>query len=1269
MLQKTIRAVAVLLMALTVALFAAMLTACEEEPAPPAQEQEMPEEEMPPAEEEQEPPEQSSVPVKVQDGEALELEEGSSRTLFVADYIAANGNAVTASSADTTTAEAALSDGLLTVTAAAEGETAISLACADVTVTFSVTVYKMYTVSVDGVSTRVRGGEMFTLPQAAAPADENFMFLAWRVGEEWLQPGEKVTVNADLVITSVTQRKAPVKVKDGGALTATVGTSCTLFVSDYITTYGNDVSVHSSDGDKVTASAADGTLTLTPKWAGSATVTLSCGSVRVEFAVTVKAAEVSAPVFENGTISFDLYESQSGSYDFSPVSPDGIAFAYQYEVTPERRGVNITGNTLTYTGEEEVQDLVLTVSVTATAQVTGETVVKTAHFTVTVNVSDSRPAALEQALVLSDTVDLYEHGGAYAVDLAANISNAHHVASYTVNGAEVVGTTYAVTGTFTDEAREIVLAVAAQWGEGESVTYSYRMHVIDSTAYRMPNGGFEEDDHAVGWTGMTGSFSNADGSGDTNNDGWYYAGADAGTETVCSPAFVVGNSGWITFKLGSMMPCDEDGLRDIWLEVVAQDGDAVLARVRNVCYSAAAAHRLYDYKLDLSAFKGERVYLRAVDGEQGGVGCGIRLDAVVTWYDAEPSDSFTDLSGAYFLDCALLVDLKDSDTAQIVPCMLSQGLLATQYTYAVQGAQGGISVSDMALTATACGEYSLTVTVYAGNRAVSSFAVSVTVTNSTPIPVFEDITKTYAYPTWMGDGAPATVCIALPDLAGSRFSCAYTVTAGDGAILSGGTLSFTPSAAGTVTFMVKATLTDTLFPAITDLPSPEFTVTLVFKDNEIALAGDADIRLAVDVYEAEDKEQFVIDFADYLTIPAGRQVSYAVTLDSEAVATDGSQYTVIFAQYSPGAVEKELVFAVTAVGGATIGYTVTVLLTDTTDCRIVNGGFDNNLKEWTRSGDIFGLGGISEDTTYWYEGISFNNDGKFFSALAQDASEAGTGTLTSPSFTVGGSGWITYKLGGAKNIEQVYMEVVCEDTGRAVILPNFDWTDYEGSDVRGCTLIAYKANLLEYGFARGDRVFIRITDNAVSDFGMFFLDSVVTYYPVGGEPDDSFCLVSRYRLYNGGFETGNLTGWTLSGGIGAVTSGSGSDEQGGEGAFLFSWQGADGTADATGTLTSSTFTLKAGAVVSFLFVGSAEGEISLEFVNAQTGAAIARFGASPDGEPVGYYYQFAQLTADTECYVRVTDNAPDGGFVLDNIQVNCTEVPQDYTLAIAATQQ
>ena len=1252
---------------------------------------------------------QRKAPVKIKDGTAFEVADGAVYTIDIAEYITTYGNEAKAESADTQKVAAAVADGKLTVTAASVGETQVTLSCGDINITFSVTVYTAYTVSVDGVETQVRSGAEFTLPQASVPEDQNFEFVAWLVGGERKQPGEKITVNSDLVITSVTQRKAPVKVKDGEKIAAIVGEPYTIDVADYITTYGNEVKAESDDTQKVTATVANGTLTLTPQWAGSATVTLTCGSVSVAFEVTVKAAEVAAPVFENGAISFDLFERQSGSYKFSPTSPVGVDYHYRYSVTPVA-GASIDGDTLTFTAEETVENLVLTVNVIATASVTGETVEKTASFTVTVNVTDSTPRVIEAEIIVPKTVDLYE--GAYTIDLSANIQNAKNVKEYTVNDSPVDGASYAVTGSFTDKAQEVTLTIVAKWGGG-SISYVYRISVMDSTAYRMPNGGFEDETHGSGWSGMKGTFSDLGTYWEkwpSNNDGWYYVGVDGapeeldGTETVVSPSFVVGNSGWITFKLGSMRPERDGVLRNIYLEVVedAADGeDVVLARVRNVDFKDPdAALRLNDYKLDLSQYKGKTVFIRAVDQEVGENFRSLYLDAFVTWYDEEPSDDYKDLTRAYFLDQSVTIDLKDANAATIVPIMLSEGLMNTEYTYSASVEGAGLSANGMELKATATGEYSVTVTVSLGDETIATFNVSVTVINTTPIPEFEDISRTISYDSWYNGGEPPVTEVTIEAPESDRFSFAYEIASGGGASIKGNVLSYTPSQAGMVVFTVRVILTDKKY-TVTDLPECSFTVTLVFEDNKIVLKGDDKIEQALDVNDAENKEQLTIDFSDHLIIPDGKQVDYTVKLNGKSVELNDSSYTIVFAEESLTDSAQEYVFNVTAVsGGVSLAYTLTLSLTDTYQYRIVNGGFDDDLNGWTVEATLNGekndaaLGGISTEETYWAQNIPFNNDGKFFSGLAVNAVEQAVGKLTSPVFTVGGSGWITYKLGGARNIEQVYMQIVSSDGSKKVTLPNFDWSDAADSvTVRGCTLVSYKANLIEYGFVPGEKVYIRITDNGTGDYGLFFLDSVITYYPVGNEPDDTFRLVSKYRILNGGFETGNLTGWTLSraegseGDIGTVTSQDTywqntdlpTTPYGKDGTYLFSfwtWDGDEQTGHQnnregfTGTLTSSRFTLKAGAKVSFLLGGGGGNpDVYLEFVNANTGEVIAKFmNTSPaDAQLIRYYYQFNELSEDTECYIRVTDNATSswGCFTLDGIEVNCASLdPEEFHAAV-----
>ena len=820
----------------------------------------------------EEPPQ--TDPVKVADGIDFDLAVGAEREFAVADYITANGNTVSASSAEETVASAAVEGGTLTVSALSAGETTVTLTCGEVTVTFGVTVYerKAPVKVADGIDFDLAVGAEREFAVAdyitangntvsASSAEETVASAAVEGGTltvSALSAGETtVTLTCgDVTVTfgvTVYERKAPVKVKDGEAIEIAFGGSERRNVADYITTYGNTVSVSSKEAGTATAEVADGVLTIAAVSSGKTTVTLTCGDVTVTFTVTVALPEVEAPVFENGAISFDLFETGSGSYTFGITAPEGVSYTYAYSLAEQDGNAQISDGALTYTATEPVSK-VLTVNVTATATVSGETIEKQGSFTVTITVTDTTPAVIESAIAADGTVDLYDHADGYTIDLTANIENAGNVTSYTVavgdeEAAPVENAEeYVFTGSYSDTAQQVTLTVTALFGE-KSVSYTYTLSVIDSTAYRLYNGGFDLD-----------------------LDGW------------------------------------------------------------------------------------------TLDG---------------------------------------MMDGEENDAA---------------------------------------------------------------------------------------------------------------------------------------------------------------------------------------------------------------------------------------------------------------------------------------------------LGGISEATGYWENETVppvFNNDGKFFSAYAYTPGETerATGTLCSSNFIIGGSGWITYKLGGAKNIEQVYLEVVSADRAKRVKLPNFDWSNNAGSLVRGCTLVSYRADLIEYGFTRGEEVYLLLTDNGNStgDYGLFFLDSVVTYYPVGSEPDDSFNLVSKYRLYNGGFETGSLMGWELTGDIGVVSQDSTywnnpDHVYGKEGEYLFTWWSWDAQANDgagaevkregnTGTLKSRVFTLKKDAIVSFLFGGGGGNQnIYLEFVNAETDEVLAKFfNTSPsDGRLVKYWYKFAEVSEDTQCYIRVTDNAASGWgcFALDGVETNLAAKPDGYNLAV-----
>lgn len=562
----------------------------------------------------------------------------------------------------------------------------------------------------------------------------------------------------------------------------------------------------------------------------------------------------------------------------------------------------------------------------------------------------------------------------------------------------------------------------------------------------------------------------------------------------------------------------------------------------------------------------------------------------------------------------------------------------------------------------------LTITAVAvGNTTVTLTCGDATVTFTVNVSSTEDSTPEFKNGTISFDlyeKSSDSYAFEITTLEGSNFTYEYTVTPNTGVSIEGNTLTYTATApVSNLVLNVSVKATDTTLGEKTT----SFSVTVNVTDTTPVVNNSV-------VTDSTTHDLYDGALNINLTTNIDNTSEYVGTYKvNDVEVADPTAYTVT-GDYTETEVSVALAVEATF-GTKKVTYTYNLTVKDTTAYRIKNGGFDNGLDDWTLSNTD--LGAVNNASKYWNEEKPFNNDDNFFNAytvlkendatVALGGNEGATGTLTSSMFKVGGTGWITYKLGGAKNINDVYMEVVSKDGNKAVKLPNYDWMDFE---LRGCVLVAYKVNLIDYcGFAKEDEVFIRITDNAASDYGLFFLDSVVTYYTQ--EPDNTYSVVSNYRLYNGGFEIG-MYGWTLNGDIGVVTADSkywhkgepanNGNEYYKDGDKLFSWWTWEGNPESaqenpghevnrennTGTLTSSKFVLKAGQTISFKFGGgSGNNNIYIEVVevgaDGAEDTAIAKFYNinANDGRLIQYHYTF-NTTSDKTCYIRVVDNATSG---------------------------
>lgn len=952
------------------------------------------------------------------------------------------------------------------------------------------------------------------------------------------------------------EAKKPEKLRDGEAISLVVGGTRKTDLAEYISIAGTgaEYTLTSSDEAVVTATLENTTATFTAVSRGTATVSASAGDVGVEFAVTVYGKEA---VFEDGAITYDLRTSQSGSLVISPKAGSGEAeYTYEYTLKTSDEHASITGNTLTVDYDEPTTKT-LTVGVSYTDGKLAGVAARTAEFDVRIGVTDSTPAA--KAPTVEKEADAANIVGTYDIDLADNIINTENVPlEYTVciddgEAQTLDGSVLrlSVPETLPDGGREITVAVSVSYGSGadEKFDFVYKIKFVDVGMYRVENGGF--DNGLEGWTATPSTVGAI--SEDSyfwtdlpmHNDGKYFKSGETGT--LASSLFTVGGLCKISFKLGA------GGKNGCYVTLQDEDG-AVLRLWRNYKFEDTGGgdadkvgtekfiENLVTYVADLSDLRGKRVRIVIHDDEEGTDGFAfINFDSLVTYYADESELPTADKQGGRDVFDAQdeLADMTELKALLSVQNITERGdYTQSSYDEYVEKLAAARAVADNIASKQAAVDNALAEL----DSAIDGLAYRQPVEK-------DDADKNFKI------FAGASRDIILSDYADTvdLSDITYEIASADDTYViatkseSGvWTLAVPESVKGShavsVTLTVKHKGLNVLTVALKVTATSEITATLKDEDGIVKHYDLHDDKLT-------DKTKITLDFADNVDNPGAIALGYSVSVDGGAtVKLDGSTYEFTFGKYGDTATVHTFNVTVEfSVDGEphSISYDYVLNMLDTREYRIVNGSFDKadeqgneGLLGWTRSNPD--IGAVNAATEYWAERGKFNNDGKFFSAytnigengVAIGGNETARGTLTSSPFKLGGKGWITYKLGGAKNADRVYLEIVDNETG--AVLDRFynnNWADDKDGNKTGCSMTAFKADLSAY---LGKTVYIRITDNSSSDYGLFFADSFVTYYTA--EPQDTekasyVKAVSKkeliYSVANNGFESRNLDGWTI----------------------------------------------------------------------------------------------------------------------------------------------
>ncbi|MBP2112821.1 GH32 C-terminal domain-containing protein [Paenibacillus silagei] len=329
------------------------------------------------------------------------------------------------------------------------------------------------------------------------------------------------------------------------------------------------------------------------------------------------------------------------------------------------------------------------------------------------------------------------------------------------------------------------------------------------------------------------------------------------------------------------------------------------------------------------------------------------------------------------------------------------------------------------------------------------------------------------------------------------------------------------------------------------------------------------------------------------------------------------------------------------------GITATDIKPDFQRYQIENPGFETgNLTGWTVvEGEAFGPNSVSDETTYWVEQIPYNQEGTYhLNGLKYN--ESATGKLRSSTFELGGTGWITFRLGGGKHTDQVYVNVINADTGE--LLARYGNTEFNESGfpdpaqgLRLANMEQYKADLSKY---IGKKLYVEIVDNGHADWGVIFADAFHTFNELVPEEGVMADNIMPAEIQNPGFETGNLESWTAQGKAFQVDN----DAQAGKEGNYY----AKSTLEGQGSITSNIFTLRGTGTINFTVVDIVNPqEAYVALYDASTNALLEKTAVVSANEKISWKMQ---KHYNKSLYIKVIDQSDQARISVDAFQANST---------------
>lgn len=329
------------------------------------------------------------------------------------------------------------------------------------------------------------------------------------------------------------------------------------------------------------------------------------------------------------------------------------------------------------------------------------------------------------------------------------------------------------------------------------------------------------------------------------------------------------------------------------------------------------------------------------------------------------------------------------------------------------------------------------------------------------------------------------------------------------------------------------------------------------------------------------------------------------------------------------------------------GIVATDIKPDFNRYQIQNPGFESgDLSGWTvEEGEAFGPNSVSDETTWWAEEIPYNQEGAYH-LNGWKYAESATGMLRSSTFELGGTGWITFRLGGGKHTDQVYVSVIEADTGNLIArYGNSEFNESGFPDpaqgLRLANMVQYKADLSPH---IGKKLYLEIVDHATSDWGLIFADAFHTFHEIVPEEGVMADNIIPTEITNAGFETGNFDGWTVEGNAFQVTD---ETQAGKEGNFY-----AKSSLEGQGSITSNTFTLQGTGTINFTIIDIVNPEDAyVALYEANSNTLLMKTGDVRMNEKISWK---VQEHYNKKLYVKVVDQSNQASIAVDAFQVHNT---------------